>query len=110
MSRRAGAAVAALVTIGAVAWSPHPVASDGGASTDHEVWLLDQSNSPGLAYGGTLYVYDGADLRHDAAAATPERIDLGGATAARLLFATLDGNALGRQDLLCAFLGHCGQR
>mgnify|MGYP001212131850 CR=1 FL=1 len=32
------------------------------------------------------------------------------AATARLLFATLDGNALGRQDLLCAFLGHCGQR
>ncbi len=49
---------------------------------EHEVWLLDQSNTNGLAYGGTLYIYDPEQLRHDAATASPERIDLGGATSA----------------------------
>lgn len=48
---------------------------------DHEVWLLDQSNTNGLTYGGTLYIYDPEQLRHDAATALPERIDLGGETA-----------------------------
>ncbi len=49
---------------------------------EHEVWLLDQSNTNGLSYGGTLYIYDPDQLRHDAPSASPERIDLGGATAA----------------------------
>jgi hypothetical protein len=49
---------------------------------EHEVWLLDQSNTNGLTHGGTLYVYDPDELRSAAASATPERIDLGGATAA----------------------------
>lgn len=46
----------------------------------HEVWLLDQSNTNGLTYGGTLYVFDPDELRLDAVTATPEAIDLGGAT------------------------------
>src|SRR5687768_1386198 len=56
----------------------------------YEVWSIDQSNTRdetgnGLVTdpadsGGTLYVYDGADMRgHNAAGATPEVIDLGGA-------------------------------
>ncbi|HWM10444.1 MAG TPA: hypothetical protein VNO82_13925 [Solirubrobacteraceae bacterium] len=39
----------------------------------HEVWTVDQSDSPGKKSGGALYVYTGRAL--DA----PERIDLGGA-------------------------------
>src|SRR5262245_35565702 len=49
---------------------------------EHEVWLLDQSNTNGLTYGGTLYIYDPEQLRHSAATASPERIDPGGATSA----------------------------
>ena len=30
---------------------------------DFEVWLVDQSNSPGQTYGGTIYIYDDADLK-----------------------------------------------
>jgi hypothetical protein len=55
---------------------------------DHEVWLLDQSNTNGLAYGGTLYIYDPEQLRHNAATAAPERIDLGGETSALCLAET----------------------
>lgn len=30
---------------------------------DYEVWLVDQSNSFGKTYGGTVYIYDGDDLQ-----------------------------------------------
>jgi hypothetical protein len=33
------------------------------------VWLVDQSNSPGRTFGGTLYIYSGNDLQRDATAA-----------------------------------------
>jgi hypothetical protein len=46
----------------------------------HEVWLVDQSNSPGTAFGGTIYIYDDEALRQNAATAVPEVVDLGGAT------------------------------
>lgn len=42
----------------------------------HEVWLVDQSNSNGLTYGGNIYIYEDEELRKDAANATPDRIDL----------------------------------
>ena len=49
------------------------------AQTRYEVWGIDQSNSPGKTFGGTLYIYDGKDLErgHRAAQAVPEKIDLG---------------------------------
>jgi hypothetical protein len=57
-----------------------------GSGRDYEVWLLDQSDSPGLAHGGTLYVFDGAEIEGAAAGAPApaprERVDLAGATAA----------------------------
>jgi len=57
------------------------------AETPYEVWAIDQSNSPGQTFGGTLYIYDGKDLErgHRAALAIPEKIDLG-AEAAALCF------------------------
>jgi len=53
------------------------------AQAQYEVWAIDQSNSFGKTFGGTLYVYDGKDLErgHKAAEATPEVIDLSGAVA-----------------------------
>jgi DNA-binding beta-propeller fold protein YncE len=50
----------------------------------YEVWAIDQSNSPGTTFGGTLYIWDGHHLEqsHLAASAPVEKIDLGGATAA----------------------------
>ena len=49
----------------------------------YEVWAIDQSNSPGKTYGGTLYIWDGHDLenRHRAPSARSTKIDLGGAAA-----------------------------
>lgn len=50
---------------------------------DFEVWVIDQSNSPGTTSGGTLYIYDGDDLIERASTAVPEVIDLGGAVQAQ---------------------------
>jgi hypothetical protein len=43
-----------------------------------EVWLLDQSDTPGLSHGGTLYIWEGSDLMgHNAGDAQPiDRVDL----------------------------------
>lgn len=48
-----------------------------------EVWGIDQSNSPGKAYGGTVYIWDGHALEHARGApeAAAARVDLGGAAA-----------------------------
>jgi len=58
-----------------------------------EVWLVDQSNSPGLGYGGRLYIYEGSDLMGESSsAAIPiADIDIGGATSA-LCFAQTGAN------------------
>ena len=49
-----------------------------------EVWLVDQSNSPGKAYGGKISIFDDADISgRSASKAQPSAtIDLGGDTAA----------------------------
>lgn len=47
-----------------------------------EVWVLDQSDSPGRDHGGTVYVYAGDRLDPRESAGEPRlRVDLGGATA-----------------------------
>jgi hypothetical protein len=74
------AAAVALVCVTAVA-----VAGSAGADprkkashrSSFEVWLIDQEDRFN-AGAGTLYVFDGKDLIHDAAGATPETIDLAG--------------------------------
>ena len=54
------------------------------APSPFEVWVLDQSDSPGKSHGGTIYVYDGGDLRGaDASRAQAKRrLDLGAETSA----------------------------
>ena len=49
---------------------------------DFEVWLMDQSDSNGGEYGGTIYIYHGDDLiGEDPASAQPtDVIDLSGET------------------------------
>jgi DNA-binding beta-propeller fold protein YncE len=57
-----------------------------------EVWLVDQSNSPGLTHGGAIYIYQGDTLMGDSASsAVPAKIDLGGATTT-LCFARTGAN------------------
>ena len=74
------ALVAAVVTVTLLA----------SGESSYEVWAIDQSNSPGTTFGGTLYVWDGRDLERGplAASAPVEKIDLGGATAALCLART----------------------
>jgi hypothetical protein len=59
----------------------------------YEIWAIDQSNSPGTTFGGTLYIWDGHDLEkvHGAASALAEKVDLAGAAAA-LCFAQTGAN------------------
>ena len=54
---------------------------------DFEVWLVDQSNSSGKTYGGSVHIYDGGRLSGKAAASTSpmEVMDLSGATSAMCL-------------------------
>jgi DNA-binding beta-propeller fold protein YncE len=69
---------ASLLTIGVIG----PL---GGSGRDkYEVWAIDQSNSPGLTYGGAIHIWDGHDLEkgHKGNKPVSERIDLAGAAAA----------------------------
>jgi hypothetical protein len=54
-----------------------------GSARGFEVWLVDQSDSFGKTYGGTIHIYEGSDLNGgDASSAVPtDVLDLGGATA-----------------------------
>ncbi|MGH2749648.1 MAG: hypothetical protein ACRDK3_02050 [Actinomycetota bacterium] len=66
----AAATLLAVVPGSVVAGNEH----DGG----YEVWAIDQSNTTGLTYGGTVYIWDGEDIEdvEKAPTATPEKIDL----------------------------------
>lgn len=69
-----------LSVVGCAVLAPEPERND-----DFEVWLVDQSNSPGQAHGGTIYVYEGAQFSAlpTAASTSPmASIDLAGATSA----------------------------
>jgi hypothetical protein len=46
-----------------------------------EVWSIDQSDSAGKNYGGTIYIWDAKDLEKVNKAAVAEKVDLGGAAA-----------------------------
>jgi DNA-binding beta-propeller fold protein YncE len=59
---------------------PAGCARDG--ASEHEVWVLDQSDNAGRSYGGTIYVFDSSTLDASGSAAVARRrIDLSGATA-----------------------------
>lgn len=67
-----------------LAISPTLAAAESEREQAFEVWLVDQSNSPGQTYGGRISIFDGQDISGaSAAAATPvATIDLGAETAA----------------------------
>ena len=61
------------------------------AGSEHsEVWVVDQSNTDGLTYGGAIHIYAAPDLMGEAAQKVEPIavIDLAGATAALCLSAT----------------------
>jgi hypothetical protein len=57
---------------------------------DYEVWLVDQSDSPGKTFGGTIYIYQRAAIAtaSGTAAGDPAKIDLGVAASALCLAST----------------------
>lgn len=77
-TRYVGILVALVV---AAAWAG-PVSAAGRNA--YEVWAIDQSNSPGKTFGGTLYIWDGHDLenRRRAPETPAEIVDLGAAASA----------------------------
>lgn len=59
------------------------------ARKNFEVWLVDQSNTNGKAFGGTIYIYDGDDLVERLSDATPtDVIDLGDEVSAMCMAST----------------------
>jgi DNA-binding beta-propeller fold protein YncE len=71
----------AKTVVGVLTWTLSAlalVALPAAAETPYEVWAVDQSNSSGKAFGGTIYIYDGKALErgHRAALAQPQRVDL----------------------------------
>lgn len=81
-------ALAVLLVVATVTASRSPLSASGNVS--YEVWAIDQSNSSGLTYGGTLYIWDGRDLErgHRDGSAVAQRVDLGGAVSAMCLAKT----------------------
>lgn len=63
------------------------LAAGASRARDYEVWLVDQSNSFGLNYGGYVHIWDGARLEGKAAskAEPADILDLGAETAALCL-------------------------
>jgi hypothetical protein len=70
---------------------PRALASAVQQNDEHfEVWLVDQSNSPGKTYGGTIAIYRGPDLMGESASSAEpsDVIDLSGATASLCMAST----------------------
>ena len=78
----------ALLALAIVTWPAGAIAAD--VDQAFEVWLVDQSNSPGKTYGGKIFIYDGNDISGaSASSALPgATIDLGGDTASLCLAQT----------------------
>ena len=66
------------------------VVATSASAQDFEVWLVDQSDSFGKTFGGTIHIYEGGQLNGaNAASATPtEILDLAGATADQCMMDT----------------------
>jgi YVTN family beta-propeller protein len=64
--------------------------ASGSGVGSYEVWAIDQSNSFGKTFGGTLYIWDGHALEQStqAGSVAPERVDLSGAASALCLAKT----------------------
>jgi hypothetical protein len=76
--------------VAAIALGVSVTTTSASGADAYEVWAIDQSNSPGLTHGGTLYIWSGHDLEkgHGQSAATAEKIDLGQAVSAFCFAAT----------------------
>ena len=81
---RAGHTAATLLMASTLGWSPARAQTPAGGAAAYEIWVVDQSDSPGRDHGGTLYIFRGGDFNGRATppvtAAT--RIDLAAETSA----------------------------
>jgi hypothetical protein len=90
MVKRITAVASCVLALACAAESPLQAPMDAVASRTNagsaqpEVWVVDQSNTDGLTFGGAIHIFDAVDLMGEAAAkALPiASIDLAGATAA----------------------------
>ena len=57
-------------------------------SAENEVWSIDQSESAGKNYGGTIYIWKSKDLERVNKEAPAEKVDLGGAASEKCLAQT----------------------
>lgn len=55
---------------------------------EYETWLVDQSNTNGVTYGGSIYIFDGNDTNGSGSATPIDVIDIAGDTAALCLAST----------------------
>lgn len=62
----------------------------GNAARDYDVWLVDQSDSPGKTFGGSLYIYpkSAVSAATGAAPGNPVRVDLGEAVSSQCMAST----------------------
>ena len=95
---RASLAVLAVLGLMAGGVVPAPAEPEPSDEPNHEVWVIDQSDTTPDG-GGTLYVYQGDEVAgQDLRAASPKVIDLGGA--ARSLCLAQTGSAPRRPHML----------
>jgi hypothetical protein len=83
--KRQAALLTSLVLAPALAFGGCNILSPGAdRNDDFEVWLVDQSDSQGRSFGGTIHIFDGAELGAavpgTAGPAAVERVDLAAAT------------------------------
>jgi DNA-binding beta-propeller fold protein YncE len=80
---------AALVAISAaVVLACGSLLSPDDSTRDYEVWVVDQSNSPGVAHGGAIHIYPRTAVASMPAGADKEVIDLSAETTALCQSAT----------------------
>ncbi len=66
-----------------------PLTAFASGNDKYEVWAIDQSNSSGKTFGGTLYIWDGHDLERRNSQPPPvTTIDLSGSASALCLAQT----------------------
>ena len=66
-----------------------PLSALASGKAKYEVWAIDQSNSPGKTFGGSLYIWDGHDLERRSSQPAPvTKVDLSGTAAALCLAST----------------------
>ncbi len=86
MTKMTRVPVAALVLMFCLGLAPGKATHPG--KDRNEVWSIDQSDSAGKTYGGTIYIWNSKDLEKANKEAVAEKVDLGGRASALCLAQT----------------------